>query len=367
MFGVRFDQSYIGGAPWDSTGASFYNKAYIDKSPIFRMDRVRTPTIIFFGSEDRAVPRDQGWEHYRALQQIGKAPVRFLWFPGQPHSLQKLTHQRRKLEEEIAWFDRYLFGSRQERNRAFKKESPLAELFKRDSLSSHNGYFGVLKNGILIPEVVPIGKDTISVGRFAVTNQQFQAFDPGHSFHPLHANHPVRYITLDRARAYARWLGEHSGGKWRLPNTAEAEAFHRAAHRAGLRQNTLNRLAGFDITVDEASLLRNKAEKLPADQLVMASGSFAPVKIGDAEIYDLGGNVAEWFDPAETGPAGQRSSTGENRRSGGRHRPHHVRSILNPDAPVYGYSALDYVDADDARAPAIRFELTGFRVICVSE
>jgi len=35
------------------------------------MDRVKTPTIIFFGTNDTNVPTEQGWEHYRALQQIG--------------------------------------------------------------------------------------------------------------------------------------------------------------------------------------------------------------------------------------------------------------------------------------------------------
>jgi dienelactone hydrolase len=343
-FGVRFNQSYIGGAPWDSTDGTFYNRAYIEKSPLFRMERVKAPTIIFFGSEDRAVPRDQGWEHYRALQQIGKAPVRFLWFPDQPHGLLKLTHQLRKLEEEIAWFDRWLFGTYEEPNRAFRDDSPLAALLKRYSLAIDNGYFGLRNSDRLIPETVPVGRDTIAIGRFPVTNIQYQAFDSTHTFHPLHANHPARGIGVDAARAYTRWLSEHTGRTYRLPNTEETRALHRIAHRSGVRQNTLNHLAGFGITVDEVGILRQKMDLLSADQLVREVGSFPPVKVGDAEIYDLGGNVAEWSDSSSNG-------SGAN-DSGSTH-----------GSSVYGYSVRDFVDAADPGSRELDPEFTGFRVI----
>ncbi len=339
MFGVRFDQSYLGGAPWDSTGGTFYNKTYIEKSPIFRMDLVEAPTIIFFGSEDRAVPRDQGWEHYRALQQIGRAPVRFLWFPDQPHGLQKLTHQRRKLEEEIAWFDRWLFGTFEEPNRAFKDDSPLAELLKRDSLASDNGYYGIRNSEKLIPEVVRIGKETelpetAAIGRFQVTNMQYQAFDSSHTFHPLHANYPVRGISVKDARAYTSWLSEHTGDTYRLPGEKEARALHRIAHRSGARQNTLNHLAGFDITFDEVALLRQKTSLIDAQQLVRDAGSFPEVKVGEAEIYDLGGNVAE---------------------------------LSDSDGSTYGYSAIDFVDKNDPENRVMQPAFTGFRVMRVTE
>ncbi|HBO28711.1 MAG TPA: peptidase S9, partial [Leeuwenhoekiella sp.] len=71
QFGVSFDQSYFGGAPWDDTNGKNYNENYLIKSPLFEIEKIKTPTIIFHGSEDRAVPRDQGWEYYRGLQQVG--------------------------------------------------------------------------------------------------------------------------------------------------------------------------------------------------------------------------------------------------------------------------------------------------------
>ena len=35
--------------------------------------------------------------------------MRFLLFPGAAHGLRKPSHQRRKMNEEIAWLNRYLF------------------------------------------------------------------------------------------------------------------------------------------------------------------------------------------------------------------------------------------------------------------
>ncbi len=105
-FGDAFDRYYLGTSPLESP------LRYVLKSPFFRLDRVRTPTLILFGGEDRTVPVHQGWMHYRALQQLGKTEVRFVIFPGEKHVLKKLAHQRRKVTEELAWLDRYLFLER---------------------------------------------------------------------------------------------------------------------------------------------------------------------------------------------------------------------------------------------------------------
>lgn len=211
QFGVSFDQSYFGGAPWDNVKGKTYNETYILKSPLFELEKVKTPTIIFHGSEDRAVPRDQGWEYHRALSQIGQAPVRFLWFPGEPHSLQKITHQLRKMNEELQWFDTYLFKTYKPENEAFKEDSPLASLLKKDSLSRHEGLLGVWQNGILVPQVAAVKKDSIAFGIFEVTNAQFHAFDNSHAYPAVAANHPATGISAERAQAYAKWLAEKRG------------------------------------------------------------------------------------------------------------------------------------------------------------
>jgi dipeptidyl aminopeptidase/acylaminoacyl peptidase len=82
---------------------------YIRKSPFFKMDKVKSPVLIFHGTADNQVPPAQSWSFFRALQYYDKVPVKFVVFPGEPHGPRKLTHQMRKVEEEVAWFDKYFF------------------------------------------------------------------------------------------------------------------------------------------------------------------------------------------------------------------------------------------------------------------
>lgn len=323
-FGVSFDQSYFGGAPWDDKNGKFFNENYIIKSPLFEIEKIKTPTIIFHGSEDRAVPRDQGWEYYRALQQVGKAPVRFLWFPGQPHGLQKITHQLRKMNEEIRWIEYYLLGKEDENNEAFKKDSPLAELLKIQKAKSVEGLFGEIKNDVLVPETLSIKKDSTSIGRFEVTNAQFKAFKSDFHYETGIDNYPAEVSRTD-AEAYVKWLSEKTGDTYRLPNKKEGEALHKKAHKIGAEELTLNYWAGYTITKDEVSLLRKKLKELKTI-LFKKVGKKKSTKIGDAEVYDLGGNIAEYFSEG-----------------------------------VYGYSAYDFYDANDDKM--IDSKHVGIRVI----
>ncbi|PPK86409.1 dipeptidyl aminopeptidase/acylaminoacyl peptidase [Neolewinella xylanilytica] len=291
-FGVSFDQSYFGGAPWDDTNGKTYNEAYVLKSPIFEMEKVRTPTIIFHGSEDRAVPRDQGWEYYRALQQIAKAPVRFLWFPGQPHDLQKVTHQKRKMEEELAWIDTYLFGKERQDNPALKEDSPLAQLLKMDTVARAGALFGTLAaDGTLLPEVVALGKDSISLGRFELTHAQYASFRPDHDFGTYGPNDPVM-LGEKAAADYLKWLSGKVGKHVRLPNAEEAMTLQKQARKVAAKENTLNYWAGYAITPEEVTVLRKKIDEVHTP-LVKPVGSFAPVQLEGQYIYDLGGNLAE--------------------------------------------------------------------------
>ncbi|HKV39259.1 MAG TPA: prolyl oligopeptidase family serine peptidase, partial [Blastocatellia bacterium] len=54
QFGASFDNYYFGASPLENPSL------YIKKSPFFKMDRVRTPTIIYFGTQDTNVPTEQG-------------------------------------------------------------------------------------------------------------------------------------------------------------------------------------------------------------------------------------------------------------------------------------------------------------------
>ncbi len=85
-----------------------------------------TPTIIHTGTADRNVPPHQSWSLFRVLQDVGKAPVRFLTYPGEPHGLQKIAHRRRRYSEDVAWLEKYLFKDGKAQDPAIPKTSLLA-------------------------------------------------------------------------------------------------------------------------------------------------------------------------------------------------------------------------------------------------
>jgi dipeptidyl aminopeptidase/acylaminoacyl peptidase len=78
-------------------------------APFYDAKKVKTPTLMFLAGEDTSVPPGQTWVTYRGIQKHADAPVELYEFPGEPHVLQKLSHQRRKVVEEQKWFDKYLF------------------------------------------------------------------------------------------------------------------------------------------------------------------------------------------------------------------------------------------------------------------
>ncbi|MDW7679156.1 MAG: prolyl oligopeptidase family serine peptidase, partial [bacterium] len=286
-FGAAFDNAYFGGPPWKRL------KHYVEKAPLFKMEKVTTPTIIFFGTVDTNVPTEQGWQHYRAMQQIGKAPVKFLLFPGEAHGFRKLSHQRRKMEEELAWFDKYLFKKKDDSNEAFKKDSPLALELKKRIIPKTVGYYGVKEKGRLIPEVVAIN-DTLKVGRFEVTRAQFLVYDH-HNLYPLETeNFPVSDINFERAKAYCRWLSNVTGKNYDLPRVEEMQHLLKNNKANQKHENTLDYWVGYSPNPDEVILLDPKIAELElTGSLLMEVGSRKPIS-DELLIFDVGGNVAEW-------------------------------------------------------------------------
>lgn len=288
-FGAGFDNAYFGGPPWKLPDY------YIKKSPLFQMEKVTTPTIIFFGTEDTNVPTQQGWEHFRALQQIGKSPVKFILFPGEPHGLKKLSHQRRKMEEEIAWFDKYLFkpDSYRKPDEVLKKDSPLALVMKKRKISEIYGYYGIKERGRLIPEM-EIVNDSLKIARFEITRAQYMVFRHDYIYPPGTDNFPVNNITFEQARAYCQWLSELTGQKYDLPTEKEMKTLI-ARNKSNLKnENTLDYWAGYSPTPDEVQELEPAIAELELSNLMLVEvGSRKPIS-DELMIFDISGNVAEW-------------------------------------------------------------------------
>jgi len=282
-FSATWDNYYFGAAPYENP------ELYVRKSPYFRLKDVSVPTLIHTGTEDRAVGAVNAWNHFRILQQATQTPVKLVLYPGEPHDIGHFVHQRRKLEEDLAWFDRYLFGTYKEPNEAFKEGSPLDVALKRTRIQKAGTRYGVEAKGTLIPEVVK-HKD-LELGRFEVTRAQLAAFDRAYRFEPGTENFPANNVNFEQAQAYAAWLAELTGATYRLPNEDEVKGIYEAARES---ENTLDYWAGYTPNPDDAARLAKKVEELPGTApLLREVGQFRGH--GKEElVFDLGGNVAEW-------------------------------------------------------------------------
>jgi dipeptidyl aminopeptidase/acylaminoacyl peptidase/formylglycine-generating enzyme required for sulfatase activity len=291
-FGDSFDSYYFGKSPMEDP------QLYIKKSPFFKMDKVQAAVLIFHGSADRNVPPAQSWSFFRALEYYGKVPVKFVVFPGEPHGPQKLTHQIRKVEDEVAWFDKYFFKTAKPENEAFKKDSPLDVALRAKNVGTSTGNYGVgfssKGKSILVPELVKRGD--LEIGRFEVTVGQFQGFSrdqqPTKLTKPNGNNLPATTVSLADAKAYAAWLSTQTSQTWRLPFEDEVKDLYENRDN----ENTLDYWAGYAPNPEDATRLREKAKELAGTApLLKEVGSFHGQGKDDEEpIYDLGGNVAEW-------------------------------------------------------------------------
>ncbi len=347
-FGPAFDDYYLGGPPWSAA------ETYLKKSALFRAERVTTPTLVMIGARDRAVPTNQGWEWYRALQHLGKAPVRFIQFPAEKHSLTSLARRRRKLEEEMAFVDKHLFrvpdadpsfdGSRiWEAARTPARDG--AAFGVRVDAAAAPGQKPVT---VLIPEVVYVGG--LSLGRFEVTRGQWKAFRPELDFADATANYPISGVSFEDAQAYCAWLGRVTGRRFRLPRTDELD---RLADDLPDSENTLDWWAGFVASPHDLDGIRARTSEVPWEAqapgvppLLLPVGSRPAAAIGEPgrrqPVSDLGGNVAEWAVDDGSDLA--------------------TRPTLEPKAKAWGGCAWFGTDplAGDRTPPPV---YTGFRVV----
>ncbi len=104
MFQYERTQSRIGRTLWED------RQAYIDNSPLFFADRIKTPLLILHNDNDGAVPWYQGIELFMALRRLGR-PAWLLNYNGEPHGIVKEENRRDFAVRMQQFFDHYLQGA----------------------------------------------------------------------------------------------------------------------------------------------------------------------------------------------------------------------------------------------------------------
>ena len=103
QFQYEKTQSRIGATLWEN------RDLYIENSPLFFLDKVKTPVAIMHNDNDGAVPWYQGIEMFTALRRLQK-PVWLLNYNGDEHNLM-LRQNRKDIQiRQAQFFDHFLKG-----------------------------------------------------------------------------------------------------------------------------------------------------------------------------------------------------------------------------------------------------------------
>jgi dipeptidyl aminopeptidase/acylaminoacyl peptidase len=116
--GISQIASYWGEGYWGysysalATANSFpWNRPdiYVEQSPLYHADKVKTPLLLTHGSADTNVPVGESDAFFVALKLLG-TPVEYLQVEGLDHLILDHDKRRRWSESIMAWYDRWLKG-----------------------------------------------------------------------------------------------------------------------------------------------------------------------------------------------------------------------------------------------------------------
>lgn len=104
-----YGQNLIGQWMIPFFGASVYDdpEVYEKSSPIRFIKNVKTPTLVIVGERDAECPAAQSYEFWHALKTLG-VPTKLIVYSGEGHMFLDPKHQADRLEQTVAWFDKYL-------------------------------------------------------------------------------------------------------------------------------------------------------------------------------------------------------------------------------------------------------------------
>ncbi len=96
-----FVRDYVGGTP--ATDPS----RYLDRSPVFAGERLRTPSLITNGLRDRATPMGQAVELFRAIREQG-TEAELAIYPTEGHGFSDVATRTDWVGRMVTWLDRHL-------------------------------------------------------------------------------------------------------------------------------------------------------------------------------------------------------------------------------------------------------------------
>lgn len=82
---------------------------YLENSPVFFADKIKTPLLLMHGDKDEAVPWEQSIEMYLAMRRLGKDVI-FLQYRNEPHHPQKYPNKIDYTIRMKEYFDYHLRG-----------------------------------------------------------------------------------------------------------------------------------------------------------------------------------------------------------------------------------------------------------------
>ena len=101
-WGYTYSQvSMPGSYPWKD------KQLYVDHSPLFNADKIKTPLLFTHGLNDRNVPPIESSQLYTALSLLG-TPTAYVTFQGEEHHVKNYTRLLNWQHTFMAWFDRWL-------------------------------------------------------------------------------------------------------------------------------------------------------------------------------------------------------------------------------------------------------------------
>lgn len=116
LSGISNIASYFGGGTWGFTYGDIalprsfpWNRRdmFVDKSPVFHADQVKTPLLLSHGAADVNVPVGESDQMFTALKLLGK-DVAYVQFAGEDHIFTKFENRVAEMEILREWFDKYL-------------------------------------------------------------------------------------------------------------------------------------------------------------------------------------------------------------------------------------------------------------------